>query len=60
MAGSNSNYSILVDVQLQEKRIKKQLKEIQNKKDTKLKISVTVDGEERNNLKKSKIIKILS
>ena len=34
MAGSNSNYSILVDVQLQEESIKKQLKQIQNSKDT--------------------------
>lgn len=47
MAGSNSNYSILVDVQLQEESIKKQLKEIQNNKDTKLKIGVTADGAER-------------
>ena len=30
MAGSNSNYSILVDVQLQEESIKKQLKDIQS------------------------------
>lgn len=47
MAGSNSNYSILVDVQLQEESIKKQLREIQNNKDTKLKIGVTADGAER-------------
>ena len=47
MAGSNSNYSILVDVQLQEESIKKQLKEIQNNKDTKLNIGVTADGAER-------------
>ena len=47
MAGSNSQYSILVDVQLQEESIKKQLKEIQNNKDTKLKIGVTADGTER-------------
>ena len=47
MAGSSSQYSILVDVQLQEESIKKQLKEIQNNKDTKLKIGVTADGAER-------------
>ena len=47
MAGSNSNYSILVDVQLQEESIKKQLKEIQSNKDTKLNIGVTADGAER-------------
>ena len=47
MAGSSSQYSILVDVQLQEESIKKQLKEIQNNKDTKLKIGVTADGTER-------------
>lgn len=47
MAGSNSNYSILVDVQLQEESIKKQLRDIQNNKDTKLKIGVTADGAER-------------
>lgn len=47
MAGSNSNYSILVDVQLHEESIKKQLREIQNNKDTKLKIGVTADGAER-------------
>ena len=47
MAGSNSNYSVLVDVQLQEESIKKQLKDIQNSKDTKLKIGVTADGAER-------------
>ena len=47
MAGSNSQYSILVDVQLQEESIKKQLKEIQSNKDTKLNIGVTADGAEK-------------
>lgn len=47
MAGSNSNYSILVDVQLQEESIRKQLREIQNNKDTKLNIGVTADGAEK-------------
>lgn len=44
MAGSNSNYSILVDVQLQEESIKKQLKQIQNSKDTEIKFKVGADG----------------
>ena len=44
MAGSNSNYSILVDVALQEESIKKQLKQIEQNKDTKLNIKVGADG----------------
>ena len=44
MAGSNSQYSILVDVQLQEESIKKQLKQIQNSKDTEIKFKVGADG----------------
>ena len=47
MAGSNSNYSIILDAILNEESIKKQLKQIQNNKDTKLKIGVTADGAER-------------
>ena len=47
MAGSNSNYSIILDAILNEESIKKQLKEIQNNKDTKLKIGVTADGAQR-------------
>ena len=47
MAGSNSNYSIMLDAILNEESIKKQLKQIQNSKDTKLKIGVTADGTER-------------
>lgn len=47
MAGSNSNYSIILDAILNEESIKKQLKDIQNSKDTKLKIGVTADGAER-------------
>ena len=44
MAGSNSNYSILVDVQLQEESIKKQLKQIQNSKDMQINFKVGADG----------------
>ena len=44
MAGSNSNYSIVVGVQLQEESIKKQLKQIQNSKDTEIKFKVGTDG----------------
>ena len=44
MAGSNSNYSIILDTILNEESIKKQLKQIQNNKDTKLIVGVTADG----------------
>ena len=44
MAGSNSNYSIILDAILNEESIKKQLKQIQNNKDTKLTVGVTADG----------------
>lgn len=44
MAGSNSNYSIILDAVLQEESIKKQLKEIANSKDTEIKFKVGADG----------------
>ena len=44
MAGSNSNYSIILDAILNEESIKKQLKQIQNSKDTEIKFKVGADG----------------
>ena len=44
MAGSNSNYSIILDAVLNEESIKKQLREIQNNKETQLKIKVGAEG----------------
>ena len=44
MAGSNSNYSIILDAVLNEESIKKQLREIQSNKETQLKIKVGAEG----------------
>ena len=44
MAGSNSQYSIILDAILNEESIKKQLKQIQNSKDTEIKFKVGADG----------------
>lgn len=44
MAGSNSNYSIILDAILNEESIKKQLKQIQNSKDTEIKFKVGAEG----------------
>ena len=44
MAGSNSNYSIILDAVLNEESIKKQLKQIANSKDTQMTVGVKTDG----------------